>query len=163
LLYLTFGPAVGLFEDLMSSGPIWIFAPLGAVMMTPALIELGPVLTRVSALFAVAGALDLAILGWLVAGFTPAYSADKQQLFAVEYVWDATTNSGRFAVNNDGAPVPYAADWQRAELPYSTRRRWVASAPAIPVTPPGVTVLRRVPWEGGVRLTLGLRANGAEQ
>jgi hypothetical protein len=163
LLYLTFGPAIALFEELMSGGPIWIFGPLGAVMMLPALIELRPVLSRVSALFAAAGALDLAILGWIVAGFTPAYSADRQQLFAVEYVWDATTNSGRFAVNNDGAPVPFAADWQRAELPYSTRRRWVAPAPAVPVTPPGITVLRRVPYEGGVRLTLGLQANGAEQ
>ena len=27
-----------------------------------------------------AGALDLAILGWIIAGFTPAYSADRQQL-----------------------------------------------------------------------------------
>lgn len=163
LLFLTLGPAVGLFEELMSTGPGWIFAPLGAMMMLPVLIELRPVFSRVSALFAVAGALDLAILGWIVAGFTPAYSADKQQLYTIEYVWDATANSARFAVNNDGAAVPYAADWQRTELPYSARKRWVMPAPAVPVTPPGVTVLRRAPYEGGVRLTLGVQANGAEQ
>ena len=73
----------------MNSGPLWIFAPLGALVMLPVLIELQPVLTRMRALFAVAGAVDLAILGWLVAGFTPAYSADRQQLFTIEYVWDA--------------------------------------------------------------------------
>ena len=60
---------------------------------------------------------------------TPAYSADRQQLFGIEYVWDADARTGRWAVNNDGAPVPYDADWERAELPYSTRRRWVARAP----------------------------------
>ncbi|WP_395612991.1 M20/M25/M40 family metallo-hydrolase [Allosphingosinicella sp.] len=163
LLFVTFGPAIGLFEELMSTGPVWIFAPLGAVMMLPVLIELRPALARLPALFVAAGALDLAIIGWIVAGFTPAYSADRQQLFAVEYVWDATTNSGRFAVNNDGAPVPFAADWQRTELPYSTRKRWVTPAPPVPVVPPGVTVLRRLPFEGGVRLTLGLQANGADQ
>lgn len=163
LLFVTFGPAIALFEELMSGGPIWIFAPLGALVMLPVLIELRPALSRASALFAVAGALGLAILGWIVAGFTPAYSADKQQLFAVEYVWDATTNSGRFAVNNDGAPVPFAADWQRTELPYSTRRRWVAPAPALPVSLPSVTDIARVSYQGGVRVTLVLHANGAEQ
>jgi hypothetical protein len=163
LLFVTFGPAIALFEELMSGGPIWMFAPLGALVMLPALIELRPALGRLSALFAAAGALDLAILGWIVAGFTPAYSADKQQLFTIEYVWDATTNSGRFAVNNDGAPVPYAAAWQRTELPYATRKRWVTPAPPVPITAPSVTVLRRVPWEGGLRLTLGVQANGAEQ
>jgi len=163
LLFVTFGPAIGLFEELMSTGPVWIFAPLGAVVMLPVLIELRPALTRLPALFVAAGALDLAILGWLVTGFTPAYSADKQQLFTVEYVWDATTNSGRFAVNNDGAPVPLAGDWQRTELPYSTRRRWVAPAPAVPVTAPSVAVVGRGPYQGGVRVTLRLQTNGAEQ
>jgi len=162
LLFVTFGPAIALFEELMSGGPIWMFAPLGALVMLPALIELRPALGRVSGLFALAGALDLAILGWIVAGFTPAYSADKQQLFAIEYVWDATTNSGRFAVNNDGAPVPYAGDWQRVELPYATRKRWVAPAPAVPVTPPGVAVVEQVSVHGSRALRLRFAANGAE-
>lgn len=162
LLFVTFGPAIALFEELMSGGPIWMFAPLGALVMLPALIELRPALSRLSALFAVAGALDLAIVGWIVAGFTPAYSADRQQLFAVEYVWDATTNSGRFAVNNDGAPVPFAADWQRTEFPYTTRRRWAAPAPAVPVTPPTATVVAQQQFEGGRRLRIRLAANGAE-
>jgi hypothetical protein len=162
LLYVTFGPAVGLFEELMSSGPIWIFAPLGTMIMLPALIELRPILSRLPAIFAVAGALDLAIAGWIVAGFTPAYSADKQQLFTIEYVWDEAARSARFAVNNDGAPVPYAADWQRAEFPYTTRRRWAAPAPASPVPAPTATVIAQQTVAGGRRLRLRLAANGAE-
>jgi hypothetical protein len=162
LLYVTFGPAVGLFEELLSSGPIWVFAPLGALMMLPVLIELQPALTRLRAVFAVAGALDLAILGWIVAGFTPAYSADRQQLFTIEYVWDETARSARFAVNNDGAPVPFAGDWQRTEFPWTTRRRWAAPAPASPVAAPTATVVGQVPFEGGRRLRLRLAANGAE-
>ena len=162
LLYLTFGPAIALFEELMNDDPVWIFAPLGALVMLPALIELLPALTRLSALFAVAGALDLAILGWLVTGFTPAYSADKQQLFTIEYVWDATAGSGRFAVNNDGAPVPFAADWQRTTFPWTTRRRWAAPAPAVPVTAPTVTVVGQQPVEGGRRLRLRFASQGFE-
>jgi hypothetical protein len=162
LLYATFGPAIALFEELMSSGPIWMFGPLGAMIMLPILIELRPALSRLRTIFIVAGALDLAILGWIVAGFTPAYSADKQQLFTIEYVWDATTNSARFAVNNDGASVPYDADWQRTELPYTTRRRWAAPAPALPIPTPTATVIAQRSVEGGRRLRLRLAANGAE-
>jgi hypothetical protein len=165
LLYLTFGPAIGLFEELMNGGPIWMFAPLGALVMLPALVELRPALGRMRTLFAVAGTLDLAILGWIVAGFTPAYSADREQLFTIEYVWDATTNSARFAVNNDGAPVPYAADWQRTEFPYTTRRRWAAPAPSSATASypqPSVSVVARQPYQGGLRIRLQLQTGGAE-
>jgi hypothetical protein len=152
---------------LLSSGPISVFAPLGTLVMLPVLIELRPALSGLRAIFAVAGAVDLAILGWIVAGFTPAYSADRQQLFTIEYVLERDSQNGvaltRWAVNNDGAAVPFAGDWQRAEFPWTTRRRWAAPAPALPVTAPNATVLRRLPYQGGVRLTLRLQTNGAEQ
>jgi hypothetical protein len=156
LLYLAFGPALGLFEELMNGGPLWAFAPLAAAIMLPALIELRPLVAqaRVPAV--------LAVIGWVAAGFTPAYSADKQQLFTIEYVWDDTAHGARFAVNNDGAPVPYAAQWTRTEMPYTTRRRWAAPAPALPITPPAVTLVSQAPAPGGRRLTLRLAANGAE-
>ncbi len=138
LLFLTLGRCWHLFEELMNGGPLWAFAPLGAAIMLPALIELLPVLSRHARRCSPRRApLDLAILGWLVAGLTPAYSADRQQLFTIEYVWDESARAGRFAVNNDGAPVPFAADWERAEMPYTTRRRWAAPAPAAPVAAPG--------------------------
>ncbi|HKR23854.1 MAG TPA: M20/M25/M40 family metallo-hydrolase [Allosphingosinicella sp.] len=107
LLFLTLGPALALFETLMNDDPQWIFAPLGATLLLPALIELRPLLGGLGRVFVVAGAFDLAIAGWLAAGLAPAYSVDRQQLFTIEYVWDESAGSGRFAVNNDGAPVPF--------------------------------------------------------
>jgi hypothetical protein len=164
LLFLTFGPALALFEELMSSGPLWSFAPLGAAIMLPALIELRPLLSRPRPLFVVAGAIDIAVTAWLAAAFTPAYSADRQQLFTIEYVWDESARTARFAVNNDGAPVPYAGDWQRTEFPYTARRRWAAPAPApsAPPSGPAVELVSREAVPGGIRARLRLRMNGAE-
>jgi hypothetical protein len=160
LLYLTFGPALGLFEELLSTGAPWIFAPLGALVMLPALIELLPLLARGRTIWVAAAAIDLAIAGWLIAGFTPAYSEDRQQLFTIEYVRDG--DSARFAVNNDGAPVPFDAAWERTELPYTTRRRWAAPAPVVPVPTPTITLVGQQPVAGGRRLRLRLATNGTE-
>ena len=162
VLYLTFGPALALFEQLMNDDPQWIFAPLGTAIMLPVLIELAPVLSRMRAALAVAAGLDLAILGWLAAALVPAYSADKQQLFTIEYVWDEAARAARFAVHNDGAPVPYDAAWERAEMPYTTRRRVAAPAPASPVPAPAITVVGRRDFPGGRRLRLRLHSNGAQ-
>jgi hypothetical protein len=162
LLFVTFGPTVALLEELLSSGPIWVFAPLGAIIMLPVLIELLPALPRLRTIFAVAGALDLAIIGWIVAGFTPAYSADKQQLFTIEYVWDDAARTARFAINNDGAPVPFAGDWQHTEFPYTARRRWALPAPAAPVAAPTAILVAQQPFNEGRRLRLRLATNGAE-
>jgi hypothetical protein len=156
LLYLTFGPALALFEALMNGGPLWAFAPLGAAILLPVLIELRPLVTQ--ALPAAA----LALIGWLAAALAPAYSDDRQQLFTIEYVWDATARSGRFAVNNDGAPVPFAAAWARTEMPYTTRRRWAAPAPAAPVAAPAITLIAQQPVPGGRRLRFRIATNGAE-
>jgi hypothetical protein len=162
LLFLTFGPALALFEELMSSSPPWIFAPLGAAILLPALIELRPLLSRLRPLWVVAGSIDLAITIWLVAAFIPAYSADRQQLFTIEYVWDESARTARFAVNNDGATVPYPGDWQRTEFPYTARRRWAGPAPAAPVAGPEVEMVGRHALPGGIRIQLRLRMNGAE-
>ena len=162
LLYLTLGPALALFEELMNDDPQWIFAPLGAAILLPALIELRPLLARLPAVFVVAGAIDVAFTLWLVAAFAPAYSADKKQLFTIEYVWDETARAGRFAVNNDGAPVPFAAAWERAEMPYTARIRWAAPAPPFPVAAPRATVIAQIPFRGGRRVRLRLAPNGAE-
>ncbi|HYJ51972.1 MAG TPA: M20/M25/M40 family metallo-hydrolase [Allosphingosinicella sp.] len=156
LLYLTFGPALDLFEILMNGGPFWAFAPLGGLIMLPALIELRPLFgqARIPA--------ALALLAWLGAGLAPAYSQDRQQLFTIEYAWDEAAQAGRFAVNNDGAPVPFDAAWERTEMPYTTRRRWAAPAPATPVPVPSVAVVGQAPVEGGRRVRLRIAANGAE-
>ena len=94
LLYLTFGVALGLLEELLNGGPHWLFAPLGALLLLPALIELGPLLGRVRPVWIWAGAADLVLIGWGAVALMPAYSADRQQQFGVEYVWDADARSG---------------------------------------------------------------------
>lgn len=161
-LYLTFGVALGMFEELMNGGPHWMFAPLGALVLLPALIELKPLTSVVRPGFAWAAATVLAVLGWGAVALTPAYSEDRQQQFGIEYVWDADARSGRWAVNNDGAPVPYDAAWERTELPYSTRRRWTTPAPTLPVQAPGLTIVGSARAEGRRRLRLRIATNGAE-
>jgi len=156
LLFLTFGPALGLFEELMNGGPFWAFAPLGAAILLPVLIELRPLVYRAWP------AAALALAGWIATALMPAYSADRQQLFTIEYVRDEAAGRARFAVNNDGAPVPFDAAWQRTEMPYTTRRRWAAPAPPLPVAAPAATLVGQQPVPGGRRLRLRIATNGAE-
>ena len=158
LLYLTFGPALGLFEELMNGGPLWAFAPLGAAILLPALIECAPWLGRGRSALAVAG--GLAVACWLAACLTPAYSDDRRQLFTIEYVLDG--GAARLAVNNDGAPVPLAGAWQRAELPYATRKRWTIAAPTVPIPAPAVSLIGQQPVPGGRHMRYRITANGAE-
>ena len=162
LLFLTFGPALGLFEDLLNGGPLWAFAPLGAAIMVPVLIEFAPFLGRGRTLYVISGAIGLAIAGWIAAGLMPAYSDDRQQLFTIEYVVDQNAGTTRFAVNNDGAPVPFDAAWTRTALPYSSRPRWVAPAPAVPVAAPALTLVGQQPVPGGRHLRFRIATNGAE-
>jgi hypothetical protein len=156
LLYLTFGPALGLFEELLNGGPFAAFAPLGAAMLLPVLIELRPLVDRLRP------AAVVMFAGWIAAALMPAYSADRQQLFTIEYVRDEAARTAQFAVNNDGAPIPYAAAWQRAEMPYTTRRRWAAPAPAVAAPAPTATLVSETPLVVGRLLRLRLAANGAE-
>ena len=162
LLYLTLGPALALFEELMSVGPPWMFAPIGAIVLLPALIELKPLAEPLSRNAVLAGAVGLFALAWGAVALTPAYSEERRQQFNIEYVWDADAGQGRWAVNNDGAPVPFEAAWARTEFPYSMRKRWAAPAPAIPVAAPTVELVGQQPVGGGRRLRVRLRANGAE-
>ena len=138
LLYLTFGPALALFEELMSSGPLWAFAPLGAAIMLP-----GADRARAAAR---ADAHDLrrrrrprSRHHW--AGSSPASPPPTAPTSSSSSPSNMSgtrrRSTARFAVNNDGAPVPYEAGWERIEMPYTMRRRWAAPAPAIPVDAAG--------------------------
>ncbi|HEX8639837.1 MAG TPA: M20/M25/M40 family metallo-hydrolase [Allosphingosinicella sp.] len=162
LLYLTFAPALAMFEELMSNGPHWMFAPIGAAVLLPALIEAKPFIDRLPRGASLAAAGGLFAAAWAAVGLTPAYSRDRQQLFTIDYVWDEAAGRGRWAVNNDGRRVPFAAPWRRAELPHSPRRRWVAPAPALPVTAPRVELVGSRDLAGGRHLRIRLRSNGAE-
>ena len=161
LVFVTFGPALALFEELMNNGPHWMLAPLGALVLLPFLVELVPLARRVVPLLAYGAAADLFLLGWIAVLLTPAYSDDRRQAFTIEYVRDLTAGETRFAVNNDGRPVPFAADWRRGEVPWSSRKRWLAPAPAIALSTPAVELVGERPEGEGRRLILRLRPNGA--
>src|SRR5207248_6027158 len=104
LLYLTWGAMLGLLEELLNGGPMWLFAPLGSLLIVPILIETKPLIDRVrlSEAATVAGVLTLA--GWAAAAAAPAYSADRQQRFVIEHVTDLRTFKSAWSVINDGAP-----------------------------------------------------------
>ncbi len=162
LLFITFGPALALFEELMSNGPHFLLAPIGAIILLPALIELKPLIDRIRPVFVAAGAGDLALLAWIAVAFVPAYSLDRQQRFTIDYLWDADEREARWAVNNDGAPVPFDAAWERRELPYADARRWQAPAPARDVPPPQAALIGETREGESRRLRLRLAANGAQ-
>jgi hypothetical protein len=162
LLFLTFAPPLAMFEELLNNGPHWLFAPIGAAILLPALIELRPLIARVPRIFVLAAAGDLLLLPWAAVAFTPAYSDDRQQMFTFEYFWDAEARRGLWAVNNDGAPVPYDAPWQRGEVPYTLRPRWTIPGPAIPVPAPALELVAQQQVPGGRHVRLRLRSHGGE-
>jgi hypothetical protein len=159
-LFLSFAPILALFEELMNNGPHWMFAPLGALLMLPVLVELRPLLAQVRRGLLLAGAADLFLLPWAAAALTPAYSEARPQKFTIEYHWDAEARRGLWAVDNDGAALPYGGDWQRTTLPYSTQPRWTRAAPPIEVPAAEVERVAERRVAGGRRLTLRLRMNG---
>ena len=168
VLYLTWGAMLGLLEELLNGGPMWIFAPLGALLILPILIEakplIDPVRLRTSA--AIAGALVL--LGWAAAAAAPAYSADRQQRFVVEHVTDAPSGKSSWSVINDGAPLPdayrTAGKWNRGKLPFSERPRWLAAAAADPsARPPGAQLISQVQNGSERTLVVRLNANGNDR
>ena len=164
LLFLTFGPALALFEELMSSGPPWIFAPLGAAILLPALIELRPL--AVAPADPVRGR-RRARPRHHGAGSSPpsppptAPTGSSSSPSNMSGTRPPARPASRSTMTARRCPMP--ADWQRTELPYTTRRRWAAPAPAVA----GRRTDRRAgrpasPCPGGLRVRLRLRMNGAE-
>jgi hypothetical protein len=168
LLYLTWGAMLGLLQELLNGGPMWIFAPLGAFVILPILIEAKPLIdvaqVRVSG--AIAGALVL--LGWAAAAAAPAYSADRQQRFVIEHVTDASSGKSSWSLINDGAPLPHAyrtaGKWNRGTLPFSERSRWLATAAADPsAKAPGAQLISQVQNGNERTLVVRLSANGNDR
>ncbi len=167
-LYLTWGGMLGLLQELLSNGPMWLFAPLGTMLILPMLIEARPLIERagVRGAAGIAGALTLA--GWIAAAAAPAYSADRQQRFAIQHVTDAASGKAWWSVVNDGAPVPdayrSAGKWTRGKLPISLRQRWLTAAAPEPGTKaPDVQMLSSLVNGRERSLTLRLAANGWER
>jgi len=167
LLFVTWTPLLDLTEVLLDFDTAWLFAPLAALILLPALIELKPLAARLP-LRALAAALGiLLVLGWVPAAIAPAYSPDRKQEFGIEYAWHSTDRIGQWMVVHDGGRLPSAFDRlgrfeKGVKAPWSTRLRWAAAAPPIAIEPPGLDQLARA-REGAIRrVTLRLRPNGAE-
>jgi hypothetical protein len=168
LLYLTWGAMLGLLQELLNGGPMWIFAPLGALLILPVLIEAKPFIDGLPLRVTAAIAGGLALAGWASAAAATAYSADRRQRFVIEHVTDATSGKSSWSVVNDGAPLPpafpSAGEWHRGTLPYTDRPRWLASAPAdAAAKAPDVQLVSQVQNGGERTLTIRLAANGNDQ
>ncbi len=167
LLFVTLGSALGLIQDLINSGPLWILALLGGLVLIPWLIEARPLLEGGRWPRVAAGALAFAVLAWVPAGLVAAYSEDRQQQWTLQHVTDPQLRQPVWSVVNDRKPLPAAwsslGQWRLGTLPGGTRQRWLS--PARPVA--GLAPARVLPVEagaapGGRRVRLRLQANGAD-
>lgn len=167
VLFATFGAAIGLFQDLLNGGPLWVFGLLGGLVLLPWVIEARPLLAGLARRRIVAGGLTFAAAAWVPAALAPAYSADRQQQWSLEYVVDQSGGQPVWSVTNDRKPLP--AEWQRfgdwrfGALPFSRRQRWIAPAPPVAhLTPARLIPVETTTVPGGRRVRLRIEANGAD-
>ena len=166
LLYLTWGAMLGLLEELLNGGPMWLFAPLGSLLIIPVLIETRPLIARTGLRGAAAAAGAMTLACSLAAAAAPAYSADRQQRFAIQHVSEPNAGMAWWSVVDDGALLPnsFAGHWERGDLPFSARPRWLAAAPLDPAAKAPTVQLLSQSRDGNARsLTLRLIANGNER
>ena len=167
-LFLTLGATLGLLEELLSNGPIWAFAPIGALVLLPWLVEAKPLVDGTSRHALLTGAAALLVGGWAASAAVPAYSADKQQQWTLQYVVDQQSPQPVWSIVNDRAPLPGSFDrfgrWKQLQVPALGKRlRWVAPAPP----EAGMVPARALPAgvmsiPGGRRVRLRLQTNGAD-
>ena len=139
LLFVTMGAMLGLLGELFNSGPLWILAIVGALVLLPWLVELRPLTAHLRPRPLALAAIALPIVAWTGAATRPAYSSDRQQQFTIEHVTDRGDNKTYWGIVNDRAPLPAAIDpgatWRFASVPYATRSRWQSPAPALADAP----------------------------
>jgi hypothetical protein len=167
-LYLTWGAMLGLLEELLNSGPMWVFAPLGALLILPVLIEAKPLIDQVRLRGAVVLSGAIALIGWAAAAAAPAYSADRQQRFVIEHVTDADRGNAYWSILNGHASLPDAyrseSKWNWAKLPYAEPQRWLAKAPVQPGTKaPIVEPIAMLRNAKQRTITVRLHSNGAQR
>jgi hypothetical protein len=164
-LYVTWGAMLGLLEELLNGGPMWIFALLGSLLLVPVLIEARPLIIGSGLRGATAISGLLALLGWAVVIAAPTYSTDRQQRFVIQHVTNFTAGKSWWSVLNDGAPLSdsFGGNWKRGKLPFSDRPRWFTSAPPdIGPKAPDIELLSQTHTGGERTLVVRLIANGNE-
>ncbi|HSQ99356.1 MAG TPA: hypothetical protein VLM36_05515, partial [Sphingomicrobium sp.] len=167
-LFLSWSELLGGLEELFSPGPLWIVAPVAAIVIAPLLIEAQRLFARAQRRLLLIGSALIALLGWIVVAVTPAYSQDHQQRFTIEHVTDFASRRSNWSVANDGARLPHSYEkwgpWRRGKLHFSERQRWLAPASPVPgLRPPSVEVLEIIRNGNEQRVRLRLKSNGAER
>jgi hypothetical protein len=163
VLYLTWGAMLGLLEELLNGGPMWVFVPLGSLIIIPILIEARTLINESGARGSALVSAIPPLLGWAAVAAVPAYSADRQQRFVIQHVTDVSNGKSWWSVLNDGAPIPRSSGerWKRGELAFSDRPRWLSPAPSDPASrAPDVQLVGQVENGHERTLTLRLVANG---
>jgi len=168
VLYLSLGGMLGLLEDLLNSGPLWLFAIFGGLVLLPWLIEAKPLLEGAARGRLIAALAGFAALAWVPAALAPAYSADRQQQWTLQYVVDPAQRQPVWSLVNDRKTLP--AEWRRfgnwrlgTVAALGRRQRWIAPAPAVPgLVPARVLPLEVVRAPGGRRVRLRLVPGGAD-
>jgi len=165
VLYLTWGAMLGLLEELLDGGPMWVFAPLGSLIIIPILIEARPFIVGAGARGSALVSAVVALLCWGAVAAVPAYSADREQRFVIQHVADVSNGQNWWSVLNDGAPIQGAPGnrWKRGALSFSDRPRWLSPAPPDPASrAPDVQLVGQVQSGNERTISLRLIANGNE-
>ena len=168
VLFLTWGEMLALLEVLFSPGPLWIAAPIAAIMMIPALAEAHGLFADGHRGGVLGASAAIALLAWVVVGMAPAYSQQREQRFTIEHVTQMPSRKSYWSVLNDGGPLPAAysglGKWSYGKLPLSDRERWFARAPTVAsVQAPSIQPLEVLQSGNERRVKLRLNANGAER
>jgi hypothetical protein len=167
LLFLSFAQVLHLIELLLIDGPYWLLAPVAALAVLPLLVETMPLEADAPARVVHIPLAGLAAAGWVAAILLPQGSADRQQLFTIEYLRDVDRGEGRWGVSNKRAALPEAfrplGDWALGDPVYSTRQRWFASAPDLAgIDAPSLTLVAVQQEPRARRLTFRVAMNGSE-
>lgn len=167
IVFVTLGATLGLLQELLNGGPLWVFALIGGLTLMPWVIELRSLLEQAPRWRLAAGAAGFVALAWVPAALTPAYSSDRQQQWTLQYVQDPAQGQPLWSVINDRKALPDEwrrfGDWRQGTLPISTRRRWLAPAPPIAnLAPARALAVEAAAVPGGRRVRLRLQANGAD-
>lgn len=168
VLYISWGELLTALEELFSPGPLWVVAPVAAIMITPALIEGHGLFNRTSPRFIVPASALIALLWWTAAASVPAYSEERQQRFTIEHVTEFPSGKASWSIVNDGELLPSAyskfGKWNHGRLDFSERLRWLAPAPPEPaLKPPSIRILESIANGSEREIRLQLEGNGAER